>query len=259
MILVFGTLFAGSIAFLVFYLALLILSLLEFYKHKERSGFRVQKYTAIFSSILLFVFLFGYASGILGLRWLSILLLIPPVMMIRQLYRNDERDFDSLAVTFYGLIYIALPLSLLNLIVFHSGTGQGQYDPSLLAGIFILIMLNDTAAFLIGVRFGRNRLFERISPKKTWEGTICGGIVALAAAFFMSGLFQVLDRIEWLVVALIVAVFGIYGDLVESLFKRRLGIKDSGQLLPGHGGILDRLDAWLLVIPVVWVYTNFIF
>ncbi len=256
-ILVYGTLFAGSITFLVFYLALSILSLLEFYKHKENEGFRVQKFTALFASIILFVFLHGYASGSLPLRWLSLLMLFPPVMMIKELYRQDKKCFDNLAVTFYGIIYIAVPFSLLNFLVFP-GAPHSTYTPAVLAGVLILIMVNDTAAYLIGVPLGRHRLFKSVSPKKSWEGTIGGGIVVIFAALFMNPVFPLLGRAEWLGTAIIVVVFGVYGDLVESLFKRKLGIKDTGKILPGHGGVLDRVDAWLFVIPVIWVYFNFI-
>jgi phosphatidate cytidylyltransferase len=256
-ILVYGTLFAGSITFLVFFLALSILSLLEFYSHKEKEGFRVQKVTAIFASIILFVLLHGYSSGNIPLRWLSLLTLFPPVMMIRELYRQNEKCFDNLAVTFLGIIYIAVPFSLLNFLVFPD-VAHHTYTPDLLAGVFILIMVNDTAAYLIGVPLGRHRLFKSVSPKKSWEGTIGGGVVVIFAAFFMNLIFPLLGRAEWLGTGVIVAVFGVYGDLVESLFKRRLGIKDTGKILPGHGGILDRVDAWLFVIPVIWVYSNFI-
>ena len=259
MIMVYGALLGGSISFLVFYLILLVLALMEFYKHKENEGFRVQKYAAFFTSILLFSLLFGYASGMISLKWLSLLMLSPPFMMIRELYRKEERAFENLAATFYGIIYIAVPISLLNLIVFHGDIGDIRYDPGIAIGIFIFIMINDTVAFLVGVPFGRNKLFESVSPKKSWEGTVGGGLAVMAVAFFITGLLPLLDRTNWLVVAVIVVVFGVYGDLVESLFKRRLGIKDSGKLLPGHGGILDRVDSWFFVIPIAWIYLNFIF
>jgi phosphatidate cytidylyltransferase len=255
-ILVYGTLFAGSSTFFAFYIALLVITLLEFYGHKENEGLRVQKYAALAASVVLFAFLHGYASGRIPLKWLSLLILFPPLMMIRELYKQDARAFDNLAATFYGIIYISVPFSLLNFLVFPAGTG---YYPGLLGGILILLMINDTGAFLIGVPFGRKRLFESVSPKKSWEGTAGGGVLVIAAAFFMNRLFPLLGTAEWLCAGVIVVVSGIYGDLVESQLKRQLGIKDSGNLLPGHGGMLDRVDAWLFAVPVVWVYFNFIF
>ena len=256
---VFGALLWSSISFFVFYLVLLVLALLEFYRHKENEGIRIQKYAALCASIILFSLLFGYASGNISPKWLSLLLLFPPFMMIRELYRKDERSFDNLAATFYGIIYTVVPISLLNLIVFPGDISGSPYNPGIVIGIFILIMINDTVAYLVGVPFGNNRLFKSVSPKKSWEGTLGGGAAVIAAALFMTRLFPLLDRTNWLVVGVIVIVFGVYGDLVESLFKRRLGIKDSGKLLPGHGGVLDRIDAWLFVIPASWVYFNFIF
>ncbi len=258
-IIIYGSLFAGTVTFFIVYLSIMVLALHEFYSHKSSAGLRVQKYTGLLASALLFAGVYGYASGHISLKWLSLLLLIPPLMMIRELYRKDEKTFDSLAATFYGIIYIAVPLSLLSLLVYPDGSAGGLYEPGLLAGVFILIMLNDSVAFLVGVPFGRRRLFKSVSPKKSWEGTVGGGLSVIIAAFFINRLFPVLGTTEWIVVAFITVVFGIYGDLVESLLKRRLGIKDSGKLLPGHGGVLDRLDAWFFVIPVVWVYLNFIF
>jgi phosphatidate cytidylyltransferase len=207
----------------------------------------------------MFTLLHGYASGFISVKWLSLLILLPPVMMIKELYKHDEKTFDNLAATFYGIIYIAVPFSLLNFLVFPGDPLHTGYYPGLLAGIFILVMINDTAAFLVGVPFGRKRLFASVSPNKSWEGSAGGGLSVITAAFFMNRLFPLLGMAEWLAAGAIVVVFGIYGDLVESLLKRQLGIKDSGSLLPGHGGMLDRVDAWLFVIPVIWVYFNFIF
>lgn len=258
-ILVYGSLFAGSATFLIFYLALLIMGLLEFYRHLENEGLHIQKFTGLSASVLLFLFLFGYASGIISVKWLAILIIFPPVMMIRELYRKNEKPFTDLAATCFGIIYISVPVSLMNLLVFPGNSYNHQYEPGILAGILILIMLNDTFAFLVGVTLGRHRLFASVSPKKSWEGTAGGALIVLIASFFMNMLFPLPGEIHWLVTGMIVVVFGVYGDLVESLFKRSLGIKDSGKLLPGHGGVLDRADAWFFVIPVVWVYFNFIF
>jgi phosphatidate cytidylyltransferase len=253
-VLVFGTIYAGSIAFLIFYLALLVLALLEFYKLAETKNLHVQKFSGILASVIFFILLYSYSSGYSELRSISVLLVFPPVAMIAELYRKKENPFTNLVWTFFGIIYIAVPFSLLNLIVFTGGPSGNLYNPHILAGIFILIMINDTAAYLVGVPFGRHRLFESVSPKKSWEGTIGGGLTVLAASIPVNYIFPMPGQSRWLVIAAIIAVFGVYGDLVESFYKRGLGVKDSGNLLPGHGGVLDRVDAWLLVIPVIWVY-----
>jgi phosphatidate cytidylyltransferase len=257
-IMVYGSLFAGPVTFFLFYMVVLVLALLEFYNHKGNTGLRVQKFAALAWGILLFTFTYGYAAGLLPLKWLSVLLVFPPLMMIRELYRRQENSFYALAAGFYGIIYIAVPMSLLNFLVFPGGLHNGYY-PGLLAGVLILIMINDTAGFLVGVPFGRNRLFQSISPKKSWEGTFGGVFFVILAGFLMNRIFPAVDRWEWVIIAVLTAVSGIFGDLAESQLKRRLGIKDSGKLLPGHGGILDRIDAWLFVIPVVWVFITFIY
>lgn len=117
-----------------------------------------------------------------------------------------------------------------------------------------MLWTNDTGAYLAGRFFGKHKLFERISPKKTWEGSIGGGILTIGVAFILSVYFTNLDQTNWIVLAILVAVFGGLGDLVESMLKRSLNIKDSGNLLPGHGGILDRFDGLLLSIPFIYSY-----
>jgi phosphatidate cytidylyltransferase len=258
-ILVFGTIFAGKTTFLIFYLILMIMALLEFYRLAGNSGLKVQKFTAISASVVIFILFYGYSAGHLSAHWLPVVLLFPPVFMIKELYSKTEKPFSNLVWTLFGLIYIAVPLCMLNFLVFPGVIAGNRYIPDILAGILVLIMVNDTAAYLVGVPLGRHRLYERVSPKKSWEGTIGGGFAVLTVALFMNRFIPLLDTMTWLVIGMIVIIFGTYGDLVESLFKRGQGVKDSGNLLPGHGGILDRVDAWLFVIPAVWVYLNFIF
>lgn len=257
-ILVFGSLFAGSLGFFVFYLFLLVLSLLEFYRLAGKKNNDIQKYPGLIAAVVLFILFFGYSAGYITERWLAAMVIFPVAMMIGELYRKKERPFNNLAWTFCGIIYVGLPLSLLNFLVFPGEVASYHYYPGIPAGVFMMIMINDTVAYLVGVPLGRKRLFERVSPKKSWEGTIAGALVVVLAALFMNRLFPLINSFQWFVVALIVTVTGVYGDLVESLFKRELGIKDSGSLLPGHGGILDRIDAWFFVIPLVWFFFSLI-
>ncbi len=257
-ILVFGSLFAGSIYFLLFYNILMAVSLLEFYKMTGRKVNPVQKWFAVLASVLIFVILFGYLSGILSINWLPAIAVFPVVIMIVQLYGKRGESFKGLAWTFFGMIYVSLPLIMLNFLVFPGNIPYSGYYPDILAGVFILIMINDTAAYLVGVPFGRHRLFKSVSPKKSWEGFAGGAVFVIAASLVMHRIFPVPDVTGWFLIGLIVAVFGVYGDLVESMFKRSLDIKDSGSILPGHGGVLDRIDAWLFVIPLVWILMNFI-
>ena len=157
-------------------------------------------------------------------------------------------------------MYIALPFSLLNVLAFNATSdGLVAFNTLLPLSVFIFLWVNDTGAYCAGSLLGRHKLFPRISPGKSWEGSIGGGLFVLAAAYIISIYFDgvLLTTIEWLGLGLVVTVFGTWGDLVESLFKRTLGIKDSGNILPGHGGMLDRFDSALLAIPtaVIYLYT----
>ena len=170
---------------------------------------------------------------------------------IVQLYRPRQNAMHSLERSFLSLGYVALPIAMLNGIMSITA-------PRLLLGVFMFIWLYDTGAFCVGVLLGRHRLFKRISPKKTWEGVI-GGIAACVAGAYATHVwfdefFQVPDIATWLGLSVIVAVFSTFGDLVESLLKRTVGVKDSGHIMPGHGGILDRIDSLLLVSPAVLIY-----
>ena len=170
---------------------------------------------------------------------------------IVQLYRPRQNAVHSLERSFFALGYVALPVSMLNGIVSITA-------PRLLLGMFIFIWLYDTGAYCVGMLLGRHRLFERISPKKSWEGVV-GGVAACivgayATHYWFNEFFQVPDLTTWVGLSVVVAVFATFGDLVESLIKRTVGVKDSGNILPGHGGILDRIDSLLLVAPAVLIY-----
>lgn len=185
-------------------------------------------------------------------------------MFISELYLKNENPVNSWAYTMLGQMYIVLPFSLINVLAFQQvGPGQITFDFLLPLSIFIFLWTNDTGAYVCGSLFGKHKLFPRISPKKSWEGSIGGGILVLIVAgvigYFAnnSGKPHVLSIPAWVGLGLVVVFFGTWGDLVESLLKRTLGVKDSGNILPGHGGMLDRFDSSLLAIPaaVVYLYT----
>jgi len=147
-----------------------------------------------------------------------------------------------------------LPFSLLNFILFIK-----DWQPLILLSVFVTIWVNDTGAYLTGVTIGKHRLFERISPKKSWEGFIGGAVFALLSGYVFSLLIPEIQLINWLVFSEIIVVFGTFGDLIESLMKRTVGVKDSGDLIPGHGGLLDRFDSMLLAAPVIFIYLSLLF
>jgi len=187
--------------------------------------------------------------------WLLLIAFYLLVRTIVQLYRPRQNAVHSLERSFLSLGYVALPVSMLNCIIDITA-------PRLLLGIFMFIWLYDTGAYCVGMLLGRHRLFERISPKKSWEGVI-GGVAACVAGAYASNywfneFFQVPDLAIWVGLSIVVAVFATFGDLVESLIKRTVGVKDSGTIMPGHGGILDRIDSLLLVAPAVFIYLQLV-
>lgn len=183
-------------------------------------------------------------------------LLILLYLMIAELYLKKSNPIGNWAYTMLSQLYIALPFALLNVLAFNNNPEDGtiSYNPILPLSIFIFIWLSDTGAYMVGSLIGKHRLFERISPKKSWEGSIGGGILSIASSFAFAALFPFMNTWQWAGLALTVVIFGTWGDLTESLMKRQLGIKDSGNILPGHGGLLDRFDSALMAIPAAVVY-----
>ena len=185
-------------------------------------------------------------------------------LLVAELYLKQKDPIQDWAYTMLAQMYIALPFSLLNVLAFNA-TNQGvvAFNTLLPLSVFVFLWVNDSGAYCCGSLLGRHKLFPRISPGKSWEGSIGGAVFVLVAAWAISSFLdgQMLTLPEWLGLGLTVVVFGTWGDLVESLFKRTLGIKDSGNILPGHGGMLDRFDSSMLAIPaaVVYLYTLSLF
>lgn len=176
-------------------------------------------------------------------------------LLIAELYLKHPNPLINWAYTLMSQLYIALPFALLSVLAFHANAqDEITYNPILPLSIFVFIWLSDSGAYCVGSLIGKRRLFERISPKKSWEGSIGGGMFAIAASLVFAHFYGFLSGWQWAGLALTVVVFGTWGDLTESLLKRHLGIKDSGNILPGHGGMLDRFDSALMAIPAAVVY-----
>lgn len=243
------------LAFWFVFTGITLLGTYEFFQLIQKNSCQPQIALGMLSATLLFAACFTYAHwGITSV--FSLFVLSTVFIPIAEMYRKKENPFGNIAYTFMGLLYVALPFSLLNFLVFPFG--DQNYHWEILMGIFILIWANDTGAYLVGSTIGKHRLFERISPKKSWEGSIGGGVITLGIAYLCSLYPTELNTLQWIVAGLLVVVFGSLGDLVESLLKRSINIKDSGNIIPGHGGILDRFDAILLVAPVIFVFLQII-
>ncbi len=169
------------------------------------------------------------------------------IFLIKLYKKNDAKPFTNIGFTFLGLIYVAIPFALLNVLALR---GEG-YHRWLILGCLLLLWASDSGAYFAGTKFGRRKLFERVSPKKSWEGAVGGTIMAGIVAFGLAQYTHELQAWQWYCIGGIIVVTGTYGDLVESLFKRSIDIKDSGTSIPGHGGFLDRFDGLLLAAPFI--------
>lgn len=174
------------------------------------------------------------------------------VLFVSELYLKRQNPIHSLAYSILGQVYIAVPFALTNYLVF--AYEPGSYHYVYILALFVFIWINDSFAYLTGMAFGKHRLFERISPKKSWEGFIGGAVFSIASSFIFAHFYPNLSTIAWIGLSVITVLFGTWGDLFESLIKRTLGVKDSGNMIPGHGGLLDRFDSTILAIPAVFVY-----
>ena len=212
------------------------------------------------AGVYLFLATAGYSENMFGAEAFVPYLLILIYLLVAELYLNRPNPMGNWAFTMMSQLYVALPFAMLSVLYFYpvevmqGGAYTVAITPLLPLSVFIFLWASDSGAYLVGSLIGKHRLFPRISPKKSWEGSIGGGLLALVAAWVLYTFFPIMTLPAWLGMALVVVVFGTWGDLVESLLKRQLGIKDSGNILPGHGGILDRFDSAMLAIPAVVVY-----
>lgn len=228
----------------------------EFHKlTNQQPEVEVIPFLSVFGALLLFSISFLHASGLWQYPSFSVYGFYIVLVLIIELYRKKENPIHNWAYFLLGQIIIALPFSLLNFILYMGD----QYQPLLLIAVFATIWINDTGAYLVGITFGKHRMFERVSPKKSWEGFWGGAVTALVSGYVFSLIIPEISLLSWLFFSEIVVVFGTFGDLLESLMKRTVHVKDSGDVIPGHGGLLDRFDSMLLVAPAVFIYLSFLF
>ena len=235
----------------------------------ERENVTVNRFISTVAGVYFFYAMTYFCSDLYGGIAKSVVFIPYLVtiiyLLISELYLRHDDPIEDWAYTMLAQMYIALPFSLINVLAFNA-TSEGfvAFNTLLPLSIFVFLWVNDSGAYCVGSLIGRHKLFPRISPGKSWEGSIGGAVFVLAAAYAISYFLdtdQMLAMPVWLGLGLVVVIFGTWGDLVESLFKRTLGIKDSGNILPGHGGMLDRFDSSLLAIPaaVIYLYTVSLF
>lgn len=232
------------------------LLLWEFYGLAERhTQAKPRRLIGSIGGAYLFLATFLYAHGLGGSVVFLPYLLYLMYIFIGELYYKAPNPIHNWALTLLAQIYCAGTFSLLNFIVLTGKNGEGTtYYPLFALAIFVFIWLNDTGAYLVGSSIGKHKLFPRISPKKSWEGFYGGMIVTLASSQAFAWFDPAIGWYNWLGLSAVVVLFGTWGDLTESLLKRTFGVKDSGTMIPGHGGILDRFDSLLLAIPAAYMY-----
>lgn len=232
--------------FLLFF-AICFLALTEFYRLINKAGIKPNKIFGIISGMLIYTLIFLIESQKIEFKYYYLLFPFLFLLFLIELFQHNENPFVNIAFTFLGNIYIAFPFGLLHVSAF----APGSYHYELILGILFIIWANDIGGYFSGMLLGKNKLFLRVSPKKTWEGSVGGALLAITTGLVLSVFYNYLDAVEWFIMAFIIIIIGSCGDLVESLLKRSLAIKDSGDIIPGHGGFLDRFDSLLLSSPFI--------
>ena len=247
-----ATLFS-KLTFVLLLLAITLGGEWEFYRLAKKAGTSPQRFVGMLAGTMMIVAAAAALHEILAITAVAmvVFMILIPMPLIFELYRKSATPMANVGITYAGVIYVALPMALLTF--FPMMLGNGEWKPwSVILYIFI-IWANDVFAYLFGITLGKHRLFERISPKKSWEGFFGGLLGAMAMGFVAA---KVLDAnvAMWIGLALIAAITGVFGDLVESMLKRSVDVKDSGSFIPGHGGWLDRFDALIFSVPFAFIY-----
>lgn len=250
----FASLLLGEYVFSAFYFVLSVLGLLEFYRLVRSDENKPQTLPGILLTMLMFLSTVNLYIGNTEAKYFALIIPLLLLVYIAELFRKNEEPFRNISITLMGPIYVVLPFCFYYALAFKDGGYSYQYP----LGLLLLIWANDTGAYLFGVSMGKNKLFERHSPKKSWEGFFGGLVTALLTAAIISIYFVKLQPANWLVLALICSIAGTLGDLTESMLKRSLNTKDSGSLLPGHGGLLDRFDSLFFAAPLAYLYLLFV-
>ncbi len=253
-ILLFGILH-NKYSFVIVFGLILVLALNEFFRLiEQKTPHLISKLFNIISGLAIFIsaYLFLDGKSILALPISALAYLL--ALLVSAIIINRTDIFNTIIYSAFGHLYITLPFCLLLLISYEYKLANTIYHYAFVLAVFVFIWINDTFAFATGITMGKNKLLERISPKKTIEGFVGGIFFTMLAGVGFSFLFTEYNIFFWVGFALITSLFATLGDLFESLIKRTYNVKDSGQLIPGHGGILDRIDSLLFVIPAIYIY-----
>lgn len=243
-------------SFTLFFFVISFIGLKEFYALSENFSVKPYKLSGFIAAAFLYAGFIDYSLFFdQDVSFIFVSVLIPVFILIVALYNTRPMPIQNTLFTLFGIIYTVLPFALLHqVVVTKSVVSQvSEFNPDILVGVILLIWCNDTFAYLGGSLFGKHKMIERISPAKTWEGTIFGIVCTIAGSFYIASFFDASQKNEWLYLGILIPFMATIGDLVESMIKRQANVKDTGNIMPGHGGILDRFDSLLFVAPMVFV------
>ncbi|WP_025006750.1 phosphatidate cytidylyltransferase [Marinilabilia salmonicolor] len=241
------------LAYMTIFAIVIMLGMYEFIRMIDGLDAKVRVIWALTIGLFLYLSSFFIFYAALQPRWLVVMVPLVGGVFLTELYLKNKNSLLNIATTLIVPLYVALPFAFLHHLAFF----QGEYGYELLLGFFLLIWGNDSGAYLVGTLIGRRKLFPSVSPAKSWEGAFGGFFFAAGISVFNFYLMGTLGLVDWLVIGALVSVLGTYGDLIESMLKRSVNIKDSGRVLPGHGGVLDRFDAVFFSAPAVSCYLLF--
>ncbi len=252
-LIVVGSLWAGPFSYFVLLFLIIGVGQWEFYQLLEKMGIKPGKFQGILLGLFVFTLAFLHAKSFISAEWYWITTIALALIPIEFFIKKSKLPLRNFLYTILGVLYVSIPFSIANYLVFPE-TSAGTYHYHYLLYVLILIWTNDTFAYLTGKYLGKHKMAVKVSPKKTWEGGLGGLLFTIAASLIIYQLSQTFSSPDWIVLSVIISVAANLGDLTESAIKRAANVKDSGNILPGHGGILDRFDATLLSVPLVYFY-----
>lgn len=248
---------SGPVVFGLLALAILLAGIYEFHRILKLSGSAPEPLLLYVPSVLAFISGYLITISVLPTGAAIVLFIVVFLAVLFQLFQKTDKVPEKAGIILLAFLYLPLPLLMMIMLYFR---GFDLQDPQfyLLLSLFLITWVNDTFAYITGSIMGKHKLVERISPKKTWEGSLGGLLFSLLGAYALSVIFPAVDLHEWMIFSLIIVIFGTFGDLAESVLKRSAGLKESGNLIPGHGGILDRIDSVLIAAPAAFIYVFYI-
>ncbi len=249
-----GSILWSHYSLAVLFLIITFIGLNEYYDIVNKiHGIKVFKIYGLITGSIIYILFSLVTMGLIEKQILLIIFLLLIIPFGIEIFRIKESNSSDVAQTLLGVLYVVIPFSALNFFV-NPTLQKHNYSPDLLLGYFIIVWCYDILAYVIGSLAGKRKLSKEVSPDKTWEGTLGAAILTIGIAYIVSLIFSLYVFYQWAIIAVIIIVFGTFGDLAESRLKRSINVKDSGRILPAHGGILDRFDGVLFSAPVLLIY-----